>query len=102
MEEGAGSGRPREFSLEAAWPNPFNASVHIPFALGQAGTPVQLTIHDLSGRTVRTLTGPAAAGRHVLHWDGRDESGEPVGNGTYLVHLRAGGQRASGKVMLVK
>ncbi len=96
------TGLPKEFALEAAWPNPFNASVHIPFALGQAGTPVQLTIHDLSGRTVRTLTGPAAAGRHVFRWDGRDDGGEPVGSGAYLVRLRAGGQRASGKVMLVK
>jgi flagellar hook assembly protein FlgD len=43
-----------------------------------------------------------AAGRHVLHWDGRDFAGEPVGNGAYLVQLRAGSQQAVGKVMLLK
>ncbi len=97
------TGLPKEFALEAAWPNPFNASVHIPFALGRANTPVELTVLDLLGRTVRTLTsGPVAAGRHVLHWDGRDDGGEPVGSGAYLVDLRADGQRAAGKVMLVK
>ena len=94
---------PQEFALEAAYPNPFNASVQIPFAVWQANTPVELTVHDVLGRTVRTLTsGTVAAGRHVLHWDGRNAAGEPVGNGAYLVQLRAGSQRAVGKVMLIK
>ena len=103
VEEIADSGRPRAFALEAAWPNPFNASVHIPLSVDNSNIPVELTVHDLLGRTVRTLAlGPAAAGRHVYRWDGRDDAGEPVGNGAYLVHLRAGGQRAAGKVMLIK
>ena len=94
---------PQEFALEAAYPNPFNASVQIPFAVWQADTPVKLTVHDVLGRTVRTLTfGTVAAGRHVIHWDGRNAAGEPVGNGAYLVQLRAGSQRAVGKVMLIK
>ena len=103
VEEIADSGRPRAFALEAAWPNPFNASVHIPISVDNSNTPVELTVRDLLGRTVRTLAlGPAAARRHVYRWDGRDDAGEPVGNGPYLVHLRAGGQRAAGKVMLIK
>ena len=94
---------PQEFALEAAYPNPFNASVQIPFAVWQTNTPVELTVHDVLGRTVRTLTsGAMAAGRHVLHWDGRNAAGETVGNGAYLVQLRAGSQRAVGKVMLIK
>ena len=102
VEETA-DGLPQEFALEAAYPNPFNASVQIPFAVWQPNTSVELTVHDILGRTVRTLTaGTVAAGRHVLHWDGRNAAGEPVGNGAYLVQLRAGSQRAVGKVMLVK
>ena len=95
---------PQEFVLEAAYPNPFNASVQIPFAVWQANTPVELTVHDVLGRTVRTLTrrSDGHAGRHVLHWDGRNAAGESVGNGAYLVQLRAGSQRAVGKVMLIK
>ena len=94
---------PQEFALEAAYPNPFNASVQIPFVVWQANTPVELTVHDVLGRTVRTLiAGPMDTGRHVLHWDGRNAAGESVGNGAYLVQLRAGSQRAVGKVMLIK
>ena len=102
VEETADS-LPREFTLEAAYPNPFNASVQIPFAVWQANTLVELTVHDVLGRTVRTLAyGAVAAGRHVLHWDGRNAAGELVGNGAYLVQLRAGSQRVVGKVMLIK
>ena len=103
VEATADAGLPREFALEAAYPNPFNASVQIPFAIWQANTPVELTVHDVLGRTVRTLiAGTMVAGRHVLHWDGRNAAGELVGNGAYLVQLRAGSQRAVGKVMLIK
>ena len=38
VEETADAGLPREFALEAAYPNPFNASVQIPFAVWQANT----------------------------------------------------------------
>ena len=103
VEETTADGLPQEFALEAAYPNPFNASVQIPFAVWQANTPVELTVHDVLGRTIRTLTsGTVAAGRHVLHWDGRNAAGELVGNGAYLVQLRAGDQQAVGKVMLIK
>ncbi len=103
VEEAADTGLPQEFALEAAYPNPFNASVQIPFVVWQANTPVELTVHDVLGRTVRTLiAGTMDAGRHVLQWDGRNAAGEPVGTGAYLVQLRAGSQRAVGKVMLIK
>ncbi len=94
---------PPAFALAAAYPNPFNASVQIPFAVWQVHAPVELTVHDVLGRPVRTLaSGAVAAGRHVFHWDGRNAAGEPVGNGAYLVQLRAGSQRAVAKVMLIK
>ena len=56
VEETADAGLPQEFALEAAYPNPFNASVQIPFVVWQVNTPVELTVHDVLGRTVRTLT----------------------------------------------
>ena len=101
--EEAAEGLPQAFALGTAWPNPFNAAVQIPFSVREGNTVVELTVHDILGRTVRTLTsGPAAAGRHVVRWDGRGEAGVPVGNGAYLVQLRAGGRAAVAKVMLLK
>ena len=102
VEETA-DGLPQAFALEEVWPNPFNASVQIPFAVREDDTVVELTVHDVLGRTVRTLaSGPVAAGRHVSTWDGLDAAGKPVGNGAFLVRLRAGGRAAAGKVILLK
>ena len=101
--EEAADGLPQAFALEEAWPNPFNASVQIPFAVRENDVVAELTVHDVLGRTVRTLaSGPVAAGRHVSTWDGLDAAGRAVGNGAYLVRLRAGGRAAAGKVMLLK
>ena len=47
VEETADTGLPQEFALEAAYPNPFNASVQIPFTVWQANAPVELTVHDV-------------------------------------------------------
>ena len=70
MEETADTGLPQEFALEAAYPNPFNASVQIPFAVWQANAPVELTVHDVLGRTVRITD---------FWYDGRRATRSPMG-----------------------
>ena len=103
VEETPDAGLPRQFTLEAAYPNPFNASVQIPVVLRQAGSRVELTVRDVLGRRVLTMTqGPVQAGRHVFQWDGRNGAGKAMGNGAYFVQLRAGQQTAEAKVMLIK
>jgi hypothetical protein len=51
--------------------------------------PLQVRIHDLSGRSVRELsfTPPAPSGRHSLTWDGLDDSGRLVAPGIYLLRV---------------
>jgi hypothetical protein len=103
VEEATDEGLPQDFALDAAYPNPFNASVLVPFEVAWADASIELSVHDVLGRKIRTLTsGRVAAGRHAMVWDGRDAQGNPVGNGAYLVHLRVGDRRAVGKVMLLK
>ncbi|MBN2170608.1 MAG: right-handed parallel beta-helix repeat-containing protein [Candidatus Krumholzibacteriota bacterium] len=88
--------------LLPAWPNPFNPAVRIAFDLPRPAR-VRLTVHDAAGRLLRTLaTGPRAAGRHEVVWDGRDAGGTPVASGVYLCRLEAGGQGAAGKLTLLK
>ena len=93
---------PEEFALGAGYPNPFNATVQIPFALAAEAYSV-LGVFDVLGREVRTLvTERMAPGQYALTWDGRDNAGRIVGNGTYLVRLSIGGRSATSKVMLLK
>lgn len=98
-----GGARPDASRLDPAYPNPFNASVRIPFAVARAHGAVTLDVCDVLGRRVRRLLAqPLAAGGYEAAWDGRDDAGAAVGNGTYLVRLEAGGGRAQGKVLLLK
>lgn len=50
-----------------------------------------VTILDASGKAVRQieLEGPHSAGVLSMHWDGKDDSGLPVGDGAYTVQVAA-------------
>lgn len=88
--------------LLGASPNPFGASTVLRFALDRSAA-VEVDIFDLAGRRVRSLARPAAgAGEQLLVWDGRDGAGEAVQAGVYLYRLRAAGQEASGKLVVLR
>jgi hypothetical protein len=93
---------PRVVALEQSYPNPFNPSTTIPYALPAKGH-VSLVIYDAAGREVIELLNEVRpAGRWVAEWSGRDREGRPVPSGTYFYRLRAGGRQLSGKMVLLK
>jgi hypothetical protein len=101
-EEVVAAALPAVATLAPAYPNPFNASVTIPFAL-PAGGPIRVVVTNSAGQVVRVLWDrPADAGTHQLQWDGRDEAGHGVGSGLYLVRMRAGSTEVAQKVTLLK
>ena len=54
-----------------------------------AAVPVELTVHDLTGRHVRSLVeGGQVNGPQNVAWDGRDGGGKLVPPGIYLVRLQ--------------
>ncbi len=94
--------QPQRAGLGRAYPNPFNATVLIPFAV-QGEAAVELVVYDALGRKVRTLaSGTVLAGARALRWDGRDSAGQTVGNGAYFVRLQMGQRRETAKIMLLK
>lgn len=71
-----------------SYPNPFSDHTAINYALG-AGSDVSVQIYDASGRVVRDLfSGNQYAGNYELMWNGRDNAGEPVGNGVYFARIQ--------------
>jgi hypothetical protein len=94
---------PRLTELRGNFPNPFNPSTTIRFALAAAG-PATLDIYDISGRRVRRLLSGAAlpVGEHRVIWDGRDDAGRVAAAGVYLVSLKTREKAFSGKIALVK
>ena len=80
-----------ESRLFDAYPNPFNPSTTISYALPEAAK-VSLNIYDVSGRLVQRLVNGDVvdAGRQDTVWRGRDENGRQVAAGMYFYRLEAG------------
>jgi hypothetical protein len=90
------------FELSANYPNPFNPSTRIDFRVGESG-PVQLMIHDVSGRLVRTLVnGNLDEREYTITWTGEDEAGRRVGSGVYFYRLEAPGYSETKRMVLLK
>ena len=93
---------PSRSRLLGATPNPFNPVTRLRFELARAGD-VEIAIHDVRGRLVRTLAAAALApGEHALVWDGRDLHGAPQASGVYLYEVRSGAWTAHGRMTLTK
>jgi 3-phytase len=106
--------QPEQFRLEQNYPNPFlsgaqssalgrgNSLTTIPFRL-EIASPIKLTVINLMGQTVRTLSeGMQAAGNHFVQWDGRNDAGEIVATGTYLFRLEHGNRTQIKQLLMIK
>ena len=94
--------RPAVFALGQNRPNPFNASTLIPYSVGQTQR-VRLAVYDLLGRKIRTLVDRTSQpGPYTLTWDGRDEAGQRVAAGLYLIRMTTGPFQETAKALLVK
>lgn len=78
---------PAEFALKANFPNPFNPSTRIEYALAEA-THVRLDVFDLIGRRVATLIDASQPeGRHQVRFEA-----DELPSGVYLYRIQAGAQ----------
>ena len=98
---------PETTALLPNYPNPFNPETWIPYHLA-TDAEVTLTIYDVRGSVVRTLTlGHQPAGVYesrgrAAYWDGKNQIGEPVASGVYFYTLTAGEFTATRKLLIAK
>ena len=93
--------RPEAFELADNFPNPFNPTTTIQYALPQAAD-VELTVYNIFGQVVRTLVAEYQnAGRYAVEWDGTNDSGHSLSSGMYFYRLQAGGAFREVKKMLL-
>jgi hypothetical protein len=96
------SSDPADFATVTAFPNPFNAGITIEFA-GTPGTPYELRVFDLLGRTVWHTAGThVAQGPERVTWDGRDQGGRTLPSSVYFYRVNSGPQSGRGKAVLLK
>jgi chitodextrinase len=94
--------KPDTYRLSANFPNPFNPTTTIDYALPEAAH-VQLVIYDLLGQAIRTMTNSHhEPGFYSAVWNATDDDNRPVANGLYFYKLSAGHFNSIGKMMLLK
>jgi hypothetical protein len=84
-------------------PNPFGFETSVRFGVARRG-PVSVTIHDVEGRLVRTLSAGKnfESGVGSIRWDGRDDRGNEVVSGVYLCRVRTHAQATTTRMVLLR
>lgn len=92
-----------KYALEQNFPNPFNPTTEIRFAIPEPGE-VHLTIYNALGQVVnRVVFSNLNMGVYSYIWDGKDLRGNNVASGNYFYELRAGNKfRDLKKMVLMK
>ncbi|MEE9554988.1 MAG: T9SS type A sorting domain-containing protein [candidate division Zixibacteria bacterium] len=88
---------PVEFALMGSYPNPFNATVTIEYALPEQSK-VSIDIFDLLGRKIDTIVDETRqAGYHQASWNAGQNS-----TGVYFYSIKAGDFNDTKKMLLLK
>jgi hypothetical protein len=103
---------PGEFILEQNFPNPFNPSTTIRYAVPNVGTNarssqiISIKIYDMLGREVATLVNEVQTpGWKEVQWNARHTAGgQPsvCASGIYLVRMTSGNFSDTKKIVLMK
>lgn len=93
---------PNETQLEQNYPNPFNGSTQIGYIISRDCN-IILNMFNINGERIRQLVNQKQkAGRYMVQWDGRGETGEYAPSGVYLCQLITGSQRQIRRILLLK
>ncbi|MCK4403597.1 MAG: T9SS type A sorting domain-containing protein [candidate division Zixibacteria bacterium] len=92
---------PTAFTLNPAYPNPFNPFTNLSFTLPEAVS-YSLKIYNVAGQLVRSYESMGSVGLNVVTWDGKDLAGVEVASGVYFYKLTAGGFSATQKMVMMK
>jgi hypothetical protein len=88
---------PTSYSLDNAYPNPFNPVTTIGYVLPEAGN-VLITVYDMQGRTVAELVNNwHVPGAYSINWNANGQA-----SGIYFVKMTSGSFTSMQKVMFVK
>jgi hypothetical protein len=98
----ASAASPTEFSLSYSYPNPFNPTCVIEYAL-PTECRVTLSIYNILGQKVKVLVDEYQdAGYKSVQWDGKDSQGQELATGIYFYRIKAGDFVQAKKMVLMK
>ena len=80
---------PMEYSLLGNYPNPFNPSTTISYAIPYQSS-IELTIYDIMGSVIKSFNiSSQASGYQSIVWDGTNKNRVSVSSGIYLYRIKA-------------
>ena len=84
-------------------PNPFRDSTELRLTLPAGVESATCTIHDVSGRAVRTLTATTVGTDQARFvWDGRAYGGDAVAAGIYFAEVAVGADTARSRLVVLR
>jgi len=93
---------PAEVRILGNYPNPFNPTTSITYAINVDGF-VSLKVYNSLGEEVAALvSGFQTAGYKLVTWNGRNDAGAAVASGLYFYRLTAGNEVRTAKMMFMK
>lgn len=91
-----------KFAIHPAYPNPFNPTTTIGYSLDKPAF-VTIKIYDINGRLVSVLKNDnQSAGQYRVKWNGKNDNGENMVSGCYILAAQMGGKSFSQKLLLIK
>ncbi|MBD3223090.1 MAG: T9SS type A sorting domain-containing protein [Caldithrix sp.] len=93
----------KKFIVEPNYPNPFNPQTTIPVQVPERMY-VATTVYNALGKHIKTLhRGSLQAGKHFMQWYGKDQAGQAVSSGIYIVVIQTDqGYRSTHKMILLR
>jgi len=84
--------------LSPAYPNPFNATTNIPFAVVDNQHAISLQIYDITGKLVARLVDEQfPVGNHIVQWNA-----DGFSSGVYFLKMDAGSFSQIQKLMFLE
>ena len=78
------------------YPNPFAQQLTLHYKLTKAADEVRVRLYTVAGRKIfESKTAPTGVDVNAFVWDGKDDNGNTVANGTYLLKMKASGPDGS-------
>jgi photosystem II stability/assembly factor-like uncharacterized protein len=94
---------PIRTDLLPAYPNPFNPVTNISYYLSKAGI-INISVFNILGRKVITLIEHEnkPAGSYKIRWNGKNQYGQLIANGVYIIVMNTERFKKSQKLIMLK
>ena len=94
---------PKKFKINRLYPNPFNPIININFDIDNPRN-VSMSIVDITGREIKNILKNKLmnTGNFNQQWDGRNNMGELVATGIYIIRISSEHQVLRRKITYVK